>query len=277
MEATESDLGFAQGRTLAARNIQRGIVQDAIKRGNVIITPATTKYEDTALVVQVTSAGAFLLEYDMGMAVFTQVHNYDVTERGDMQVVAAGINATQIMLALSNGTLLCLEVDRRNTLVLKSESSRVLHYREVSALSCTPPNADSNISSNFVVVAYWQTSDIEILQLVQGNFVSVCKTKPLGAVIRSLLPYDFGTPGDPHPHLLAGLGDGSFVSFTWNEQQRTLGEPNLTSLGDLPVHLTPCRVDGREALFAAGSRAMILTWQRDSLHQSPVILKARSS
>jgi DNA damage-binding protein 1 len=47
----------------------------------------------------------------------------------------------------------------------------------------------------------------------------------------------------------------------------------LTSLGDLPVHFTPCRVNGKEAVFAAGSRAMVLTWQRDSIHQSPVILK----
>ncbi|KAF7365431.1 CPSF-A domain-containing protein [Mycena venus] len=262
LEATQSMAGFAPGRTLAARNVQRGFVQEAVKRGSTIITPQTTKYEDTSLVVQVTSAGAFLLEYDMGSDAFTQVHNYDITNRGGfqgLQVVAADVNAAQTMLALSNGTLLCLEI---------------LHHSEVSALSCTPPNPGSNAaSSQFVVVAYWRTNDIEILQRVQGSFVSVCTTQPLGAVVRSLLPYNFGTPGEPHIYLLAGLGDGSFVSLSWNEQERKLGEPSVTSLGDLPVHFTPCRVDGEEALFAAGSRAMVLTWQRDSIHQSPVILK----
>ncbi|KAF8208666.1 mono-functional DNA-alkylating methyl methanesulfonate N-term-domain-containing protein [Mycena galopus ATCC 62051] len=271
LEATESDAGFVPGRTFAARNVQRGVVQQEIKRGNVIITPETTKYEDTALVVQVTSDGAFLLEYDMGIGAFAQVAQYDATKRGGgLQVVAASINATQILLALNNGTLLWLEVDRRNTLILKSESP---NHREVSALSCTPANPDSDASSQFVVAAYWKTNEVEILRLLPDKFESVCKTKPLGAVVRSLLPYDFGAQGDPHPYLLAGLGDGSFVSFIWNEHQRTLDEPNLTSLGDLPVHFTRCRVDGKDGLFAAGSRAMVLTWQRDSIHQSPVILK----
>ncbi|KAJ7688236.1 mono-functional DNA-alkylating methyl methanesulfonate N-term-domain-containing protein [Mycena olivaceomarginata] len=273
LEVTESDAGFAPGRTLAARNVQRGIVHEATKRGNVIITPETTEYQDTALVVQVTPNGAFLLEYEMGLAAFTRVHHYDATARGDrrgLQVVAASINATQTVLALNDGTLLCLEV-RRNTLILKSETLR--HDREVSALSCTPLNPESNISSQFVAVAHWKTNDVEILQFEQGKFNSVCQTNPLGAVVRSLLLYDFGTPTDPRPYLLAGFGDGSFVSFSWNVQERTLTEPNLTSLGDLPVHFTPCRVNGKEAVFAAGSRAMVLTWQRDSIHQSPVILK----
>ncbi|KAJ7242817.1 mono-functional DNA-alkylating methyl methanesulfonate N-term-domain-containing protein [Mycena haematopus] len=277
LEATESDTGFAPGRTFAARNVQRGVVQEARKRGNVPITPETIKYEDTALVVQVTSDGAFLLEYDMGIGGFTQVHKHDITERGDtpgLQVVAASINATQTLLALNNGKLVWLEVDRRNMLVVKGESDDILHHREVSALSCTPPNPDSDATSQFVAVAYWQTNDVEILQLKPGEFISVCKTEPLGAVVRSLLAYDFGTSGDPYPYLFAGLGDGSFVSFTWNEQRRTLDEPNSTSLGDVPVHFTRCRVDGKDALFVAGSRAMVLTWQRDSIQQSPVILKA---
>ncbi|KAJ6466487.1 CPSF A subunit region-domain-containing protein [Mycena sanguinolenta] len=276
LEATESDPGFASGRTLAARNVKRGVVQEAIKRGNVIITPQSTKYEDTALVVQVTSDGAFLLEYDMGMGGFTQLQKHDITKGGDtpgVQVVAASINAAQILLALNNGRLIWLEVDRRNNFVVKAESHDVLHNHQVSALSCTPPNADSDATSQFVVVAYWATNVIEILQLTPSTFTSVCRTKPLGAVVRNLLPYDFGTSGDPHSHLFAGLGDGSFVSFTWNEQQRTLGDPSATSLGELPVHFTRCRVDGKDALFAAGSRAMALTWQRDSIHQSPVILK----
>ncbi|KAJ6584701.1 CPSF A subunit region-domain-containing protein [Mycena capillaripes] len=267
-ESQSASEGFEQERTLAARNVKRTIYNDAIKRGNTIITPATTTYAPTSLVVQVTSKSAILLEYDM-MA-FTKVHGYNVLEKHQgIQVVAACINDTQTVLALRNGTLLCLEVDHKNTLVLKCQSEHILHNREVSALSCTPLDRAGG-PSEFIVVAYWKTNEIEIIHQVEGNFKSVYRTKPLGAVVRSLSPYDF----DSHPYLFAGLGDGSFVSFAWNEQQQTLGEPNVTSLGNLPVHFTPCSVDNKRALFAAGSRAMVLSWERDSIHHSPVILKA---
>ncbi|KAJ7163278.1 CPSF A subunit region-domain-containing protein [Mycena filopes] len=233
-EAVEGG-AFVNERTLAARNIQRVVVREAKRRGNAIITPATNEYEGTPLVVQVTSKGAFLLEFDM--VSFSEVDQYDVAKRGnnpELQVVAASINASQIVLALHNGLLLCLEVNSKNSLILKCESRDALKPTQVSALS----------------------------------------TQPLSAVVRSVLLYDFGSDCDSHPHLLAGLGDGSFVSFTWDEENGTLGKPNLTSLGNLPVSLTPCVVDGKRALFAAGSRAMVLLWERDSIHHSPEVAAA---
>ncbi|KAJ7163276.1 mono-functional DNA-alkylating methyl methanesulfonate N-term-domain-containing protein [Mycena filopes] len=271
-EAVEGG-AFVNERTLAARNIQRVVVREAKRRGNAIITPATNEYEGTPLVVQVTSKGAFLLEFDM--VSFSEVDQYDVAKRGnnpELQVVAASINASQIVLALHNGLLLCLEVNSKNSLILKCESRDALKPTQVSALSCTPLDSKKS-ASDLLLVAYWQTNDIEILRQVDGKFISICRTQPLSAVVRSVLLYDFGSDCDSHPHLLAGLGDGSFVSFTWDEENGTLGKPNLTSLGNLPVSLTPCVVDGKRALFAAGSRAMVLLWERDSIHHSPVILK----
>ncbi|KAJ6557241.1 CPSF A subunit region-domain-containing protein [Mycena vulgaris] len=265
-------VGFAPGRTLAARNVQRAVVVAAQMRGNTISAPERTEYHETSLVVQVTSHGAYLLEFEM--ETFTQVHDYDVTSRGDgrLQVVAASINPTQVILALSTGKLLCLEVNKTtNTLDLKHESTTI-GYREVSALSCTPLDIRSS-ASEFVVVSYWQTNEIVILQQGHGGFTSVCKTEPLGAVVRSLLLHDFGTGGDSHPYLFAGLGDGTFAYFTWNEQERVLGEPKPTSLGNLPVCFSPCTVDGKKALLAAGSRAMVLSWERERVHNSPVVLK----
>ncbi|KAJ7430630.1 CPSF A subunit region-domain-containing protein [Mycena latifolia] len=264
--------GFAPGRTLAARNVQRAKFKPAVERGNMISAPETTEYCGTALVIQVTSRGAFLLEFDM--LSFTQVDNYDVASRGnsrELQVVAASLNPTQAILALNTGKLLCLEVNKdTNTLDLKRESTG---YPQVSAVSCTPLDTLRS-ASEFVVVSYWQTNEIEVLLQGSNNFLSVCKTKPLGAVVRSLLLHDFGTGnGDSHPYLFAGLGDGSFVYFAWNKQERVLGEPKLASLGNLPVCFTPCSVDGKKALFAAGSRAMVLSWERDRIHNSPVVLK----
>ncbi|KAJ7505532.1 CPSF A subunit region-domain-containing protein [Mycena galericulata] len=277
LEKVESmgGIGFAPGRTLAARNVQSTKITPPVTRGNTILAPEKTEYLGTALVVQVTSNGAFLLEFEMDT--FTQVHDYDVTSRGDsrgLQVVAASINATQVVLALNTGKLLCLEVNGGSkTLDLKRESPTILGHAEVSALSCTPLDTRRS-ASEIVVVAYWQSNHIEILQQVQGDFVSLCKTGSLNAVVRSILLYDFGSgEGDSHPYLLAGLGDGSFVFFSWDEEKRVLGASKLTSLGNLPVCFAPCIVDGKRALFAAGSRAMVFSWDREGLQNSPVMLK----
>ncbi|KAJ7164666.1 CPSF A subunit region-domain-containing protein [Mycena crocata] len=259
--------GFAPGRTLAARNVQRATVVRPRVRGEL----ERIEYKDTPLVVQVTAKGAFLVEFEMDT--YMKVYHYDPASRiPGLQVVAASINPTQTVLALSNGTLLCLELNHvDNTLDLKRESPSILHYQEASALSCTPPGPQGN-APEYIAVAYWQTNVIEILQQVDTGFVSVCKTQPLGAVVRSLLLYDFG---DAHQYLflLAGLGNGSFATFAWNDQDRVLGEPKLTSLGNLPVCFTPCVVDSKKALFAAGSRATVLSWERDRIHNSPVMLK----
>ncbi|KAJ7134358.1 CPSF A subunit region-domain-containing protein [Mycena epipterygia] len=266
-------VGFAPGRTLAARNIQRVKIHDAKKKGNTTLEPERTEYLDSSLVIQVTSNGAFLLEFEMDT--FTQIHEYDVTSRGEeRQVVAASINPTQAVLALDNGKLLCLTVNSTGkTLDLIRESPSILGYRQISALSCTPLDSGHS-ESEFIIVSYWGTNDIEILRQTRHAFVSVCKTEPLGAVVRSLLLYEFGSPdGGSHPYLLAGLGDGSFAYFAWNEQEGILGEPKLASLGNLPVCFTPCVVEGKKALFAAGSRAMVLSWEREHIHNSPVMLK----
>ncbi|KAJ7729698.1 CPSF A subunit region-domain-containing protein [Mycena maculata] len=268
-------VGFAPGRTLAARNVQQAKIIPAVKRGNDIIAPERIEYYGTALVVQVTSNGAFLLEFDMDT--FTQVHDYDVTSRGDnrgLQVVAANINPTQVVLALNSGKLLCLEVNGiSKTLDLKRESAAILGYQEASALSCIPLDTRRS-ASDFIVVASWQTNHIEILEQVRDGFVSKYKTEPLPTLVRSLILYDFGTvEGDSHPYLLAGFGDGSFAYFPWNEEERKLGERKLTSLGNLPVSFTPCIVDNKKTLFAAGSRALVLSWDREGLKNSPVMLK----
>ncbi|KAJ6620776.1 CPSF A subunit region-domain-containing protein [Mycena sp. CBHHK59/15] len=273
-----ADEEFAPGRTLAALNIQRMDVVAQIKRGNTIITPATIRYADAPLVVQVTSKGAFLLEYDMGLQKFSRIAEYDVmsreSENGEkVEVVAASINPGQILLALSGGSLICLEAP--GTSQLKRKSRGWKFRPEISAVSCTLVDP-SHSTTEFVVASYWKHNHVEIFRQDDGKFVSVYKTDPLPALVRNLLWYNLGsdqTPqGDYHPYLFAGMADGSFSYFTWNEEQ-TLGEPKTTSLGHAPVHFTPCQVDGKLALFAAGSRATVLTWERERVHNSPVMLK----
>ncbi|KAJ7288527.1 CPSF A subunit region-domain-containing protein [Mycena rebaudengoi] len=246
---------FARGRTLAALNIRTTKTIKAVRQGNKILSPERKMYVDSP--------------FDS----FDVASKWDKLSNGRrLEVVAASVNRTQAILAMSGGWLACLEAPDGKVFAVTRDSKSLSSYREISAVSCTPLNPNSN-DSEFVAVSYWETNTIEILRQVDNKFELFCKTAPLDVLVRSLLLYNLGSEekGDVHPYLFAGLANGSFVSFPWNGE--ILGAPKLTSLGNAPVSLTPCNVDGRIALFAAGSRAMMLSWERDRIHNSPVMLK----
>lgn len=120
---------------------------------------------------------------------------------------------------------------------------------------------------------------MEIFTLTKGNLTSVCKTQPLPSLVRSLLLYNFGSDtspkGDAHfPYLLVGLGDGSLVTFVWKDKE--LKEKKLVSLGHAPISLSPCIVDGKRTVLAAGNRATLVSFDKKRLQFSPVSLKVSS-
>lgn len=117
---------------------------------------------------------------------------------------------------------------------------------------------------------------MEIFVLDSKGFVSVSKSPPLPALVRSAILYNFGSDTSPkgadyYPHVLAGLGDGSVVYFAWKDKQ--FKDRKTISLGRAPVSLTACQVDGKRAVFAAGNRATVLSWEKKRVHTSPIMLK----
>lgn len=66
-------------------------------------------YINGSLVVQVTSKGAFLLEFDMGLDEYACVAEW-LTEKAS-EVVAASVSSTQILLALDGARITALYVD----------------------------------------------------------------------------------------------------------------------------------------------------------------------
>jgi DNA damage-binding protein 1 len=146
---------------------------------------------------------------------------------------------------------------------------------EISAISCTPMNPSKNFT-NYIAVSFWGSNQVKLFSPQDGLSV-ICQAPALQALPRSLLFYNFGNntsskAPDYHPHLLIGLADGTVVSYSWRNNE--LSDSKTISLGDIPVFLNVCQVDGRKALFACGSRASILFWDKETLRHSPVILKA---
>ena len=265
----------SHSRTLSFGNVARRITD-----GN-----GKSKYVNSSLVVQVTPNGAFLLEYDMTMGTYVQHTRWE--QRGT-EVVAASVNPSQVVLALNVGKLVVLNITQDNAfnvvvcvyvLVFLCQDLNSLSSQgnigEISTVSCTPQDP-SKYFSNYVTVSYWGKNEIEVFVLDRQGFVSVSKSPPLPALVRSAILYNFGSDAstkgaDYHPHILAGLADGSVVYFAWKDKQ--LKDRKTISLGHSPVSLTVCEVDGKRAVFAAGNRATVLSWEKKRVHTSPIMLK----
>jgi DNA damage-binding protein 1 len=88
--------------TLAFGNVARRVI-GADGRAN---------YTNSQLVVQVTPKGALLLEYDMALSAYVQHAGWDLK---GMEVVAADVNASQVLVALNNGMLVALSIAEDTT------------------------------------------------------------------------------------------------------------------------------------------------------------------
>ncbi|KAF9463019.1 CPSF A subunit region-domain-containing protein [Collybia nuda] len=237
----------------------------------VIGTDGKATYVNSQLVVQVTPKGALLLGYDEALGAYVRHAEWDLPGK---EVVAASVNASQVLLALNGGLLVALSIAEGKTfkvVVWPDNSSNA----EISTVSCVLLDPLKRFSS-YITISYWESNIVDILLLDPSGFISVSKTQKLPALVRSAFLYNFGSDrtakgNDYHPYLLIGLGDGSLVSFSWKDKQ--LKDKKIISLGHAPVSLTPCQVDGKRTVFAAGNRATVLSWEKKRLHNSPIMLK----
>ncbi|PBK75055.1 hypothetical protein ARMSODRAFT_929129 [Armillaria solidipes] len=245
----------------------------------------TSSYNSSSMIVQVTPRGAFLLDK------FIQIDHWKPT--GGVEVVAASVNASQVLLALAAGQLLTLKVDNKR-LVQVVQSKLYFAQNaippqpkhgpdtyppwlptEISCVSCIPMN-ESKYFSIQVAVAFWHTNQIKIYNIAPSGFTFQYETPQLPATVRSILFYNFGTTeknGDNYkPYLLAGLANGTVVSFVWSGNQFT--EMKLVALGSGPVELSPNKIrDGTRAVLAVADKTMVISCPKGRLQYSHIILR----
>ncbi|KIL67911.1 hypothetical protein M378DRAFT_185481 [Amanita muscaria Koide BX008] len=253
------------------------LVTPTLAFGNVVrrVKPsyppnAPSKYdENSSLVVQVTPRGVYLLEMDLTIGSYTERSRWIQAENRD--IVVASLNASQVVVGLHGGRLVVLNFNE-NTLSIAAERKNL---PEISAVSCTPIDF-TRFFTPHIVVSYWGKNAIEIFAIANPTLNSLYKEHQLPSLVRSLLLYNFGTDpsskgNDYQPYLLVGLSDGSLVTFIWRDKE--LQEKKLVSLGHAPIILTPCTVEGKRAVLAAGSRATLVSFDKKRLQFSPVSLK----
>ena len=276
-----SDRSFLSSRTLAVSNIQQRIPGDGSNRST---------YDDSSLVVQVVPEGILLLNYDPNLREYARIGSLwtldkfsdgNVANWANREIVAADINASQVVIALNHGTLalLIFEGDR----FVKKRTREFIEppplncTAEISAVTCLPLDSTKPYAVN-IAVGFWMSKVVKVLSLLErGTFRDVCETAKLPAAPRSLLLFNFtnesGNSPKSHPHLLIGLVDGSLATFPF--QNGTLGDQKLISIGTLPVTMHTCRIRDRSTVFACGNRTSILFWERERLQHSPLMLKVR--
>ncbi|KIN94881.1 hypothetical protein M404DRAFT_17165 [Pisolithus tinctorius Marx 270] len=247
--------------------------------------------EHSSLVVQVVPKGLVLLEYNLEAGQFTRRSELPLDKINDrnilpqalsgQEVVAADINASQVILAFKYGWMLQLAiVDGQFT----SQRSRQF-LDEISAVSCVPLSGKSFAKhTTHIAVSFWKSDHVKIVKLLSPReaaaslsdclIADVCASERLPAAPRSLLLHAFGINGDDkqmHPHLLVGLVDGTVVSFAYKDN--ALVDMKLISVGVLPLSLHPVVVNGKSGVVACGSRASVLGWEKGRLVHSPLMIK----
>ncbi|KAH7910836.1 CPSF A subunit region-domain-containing protein [Hygrophoropsis aurantiaca] len=241
-------------------------------------------YSESSLVVQVFPKGLLLLDYDTGLGEYTRVTDVQkidqfLAQSTSTEIVAASANSSQILLALNLGTLVVLNVSEGGKIQYQKHH-KFNHYPrsgEISAVSCTPLDPSKPFAT-CAAVSFWESNHVEIVSLTaQSSIPTLCKTPSLTSLPRSLLLNNFAS-NDPqgrneiHPHLLVGMSDGSVGSFVF-KGGKELVDQKFNSIGGLPVSLHSCDINGRQVVFACGSRTSILFWEKDRLRQSPLMVK----
>ncbi|RPD77741.1 hypothetical protein L226DRAFT_544225 [Lentinus tigrinus ALCF2SS1-7] len=234
-------------------------------------------YIDSPLVVQITSEGAHLIEYDPALGAFTRtVGGWYPQKAGPgfagKEVVAAAMNASQFVVGLSGGRLALLNLGNDDTVQLLRTRD---FADEICAVSCRPLDSSKNFTT-LIAVSFWGSNRVAVLSVTGTEVLStVCETT-LPALPRSVLIHNFGKGAGPnspdfHLHLLAGLADGTLVTYTLRDKE--LHDRKQSGLGNAPASLSVCDVDGRMVVVASGTRANVLFWDKQRVRPSPTSLK----
>ncbi|KAI0826862.1 CPSF A subunit region-domain-containing protein [Trametes gibbosa] len=263
-----------------ATNVPTYIVGNVPRRRTTTSGGRTTSsYTDSPLTVQISPEGLRLLEHDSTLNAFSRVgEDWHPKKSGDIsmtgkEIVAAAMSPSQFVVGLSGGRLVLLNLGANDApQVLKSHDVS----DEICAISCTPFDPTKNFATS-IAVSFWGSNRIAILSLdsPESYLNTVCEVT-LPALPRSILLHNFGTGArekdlDFRPHLLAGLADGSVVTFALRGGE--LHDRKVSALGNAPASLSLCSVDGRTVVIASGARANVLYWDRQRIRPSPVGVK----
>ncbi|KAH8824837.1 mono-functional DNA-alkylating methyl methanesulfonate N-term-domain-containing protein [Flagelloscypha sp. PMI_526] len=225
------------------------------------------KPAESVYFVQVTSKQVTLIEVDTFLNEYRETSKWVSPSFGGKatEIVTATITETEVLVALNDSRVLSLSVGQNGNF---AQSNKFL---DVQPQKMEEPSAMAATSNRqYYAVATWQSNTIDIFKGQTTAVDRIASTPPLSSPICSLLFFTFN--GDPAPtFLIAGLANGTIAYFPWVRE--TLGDMKIVSLGDAPVSLSPCTVEGNPVVFASGSRSMVMSWHKKRVKTAPIMLK----
>lgn len=148
-------------------------------------------------------------------------------------------------------------------------------HKEICSISCQSFDYAGMFTTR-LAVSFWSNNTVALYGFQGNKLQLLSQCDPLSSLPKSVLLHNFGVgrkakDADYRPYILAGLVDGSIISFNFRDNQ--LQDKKVFSLGGTPVQLSPCDIDGRRAVFASGSTSAILYWDKQSIRYCPVLIK----
>lgn len=78
-------------------------------------------------------------------------------------------------------------------------------------------------------------------------------------------------------YMIVGQGDGRVVALPYEKKNPEESDRRIIALGDSPVLLNKSYAENRPIVLATGSRSALLSWKKDGIFVSPLLLKVRTS
>lgn len=251
------------------------------------------------LVVQVTPSGARLINSVSLTLVFELACWPDLTDQSANKIFQATGNTLQVVLALSNGEVILLELDQvQESLIVVNR----LTFEQDIACMClkteiVSPNSNnffqSSSKSDLLVVGLWTDHSVRVHAL--PSLDEVCRVVLGGeetAQARHVVLAPFASESQSETaeskeeessfhssnlHLLVGLGDGTLVTYLLSfalSSLPTISNKQEIRLGTHPVSLSCFTNKGTLCVFAGCDHPTVLFSRQtnDQLLYSPVNL-----
>ncbi len=146
-----------------------------------------------------------------------------------------------------------------------------MQTREISAIAFSRAKPSSFYAVR-LAVGFWDDFGVQIYSIPQ--LACVARTGEMTGLPRSLLIVDFEEgKSTSRRYLVVGQATGRVVAIPFVDKALDLTDKRIITLGDSPVLLTKCCVEGRPTVLATGSRSTLLSWKKDGIFFSPLLLK----
>ncbi|KAK7682424.1 hypothetical protein QCA50_014629 [Cerrena zonata] len=209
------------------------------------IVNGKSSYVDSSWVVQVTQKAVTLLDYDEALKVFHRVgHEWTPMKLNisaqELSIVAADVSPSQITVGIEGGHIAVLGANAEGQIDLLQFDS--LH-KEICSISCQSFD-HAGMFTTRIAVSFWEDNTIALYGFQGNKLQLLSKSDPLPSLPNSVLLHNFGSgrkakDTDYRPCVLAGLVDGSILTFSFRDNQ--LQDKKVFSLGGTPVQLSGMR------------------------------------